>query len=667
MGDTGYQEVTLSGTRFASQLLRSHLQIASIGLLVVLVALIAIFVLQAKISTIINGWEPIDRSGSKIFSDVQGSIAGLRGLVALRNPDHIREWKQSWDGGVYPSLTELQNRLTILQDFQGLKIIDKLRPQLRELYISQWQVKDIALTPGNEPARIVLLFEMQQVTDELNMLLKSLGKQSHERNVDNHMEHLVLVEIDKNFNTAYTSLKDFADHGLQHNKSKFYDNFQLAQKSFSEWDTTYPPHSLEQQKLRAIVKREFQVIATVASKIISLRRSERWNVAQFLMKTETAPLAKNVLHTISNLLLHAREMMDQHSREATMISRLTIITLLLLVAGMTFMAIILSKRRAQTLTKPVWNLVQGAQKLADGKLDRDIMVTTDDELSVLTKSFNSMRHSLEQYHQKLAATNSILERRAADLSEANKELRDFVYIISHDLRSPLLSVQGFMEELQMDLDELDDTMADIAAIEEPKQRQIHDLLKVRMPEDMEYIRVATEKMDGLINAILKLSRLGRSNLQFEQINLQTMVEENIKASAHMIRESGITVTVGKLPNLVSDRTAMEQIIGNLFANAIKYLDSERPGQINISGIENLDRQTISIVVEDNGRGISSDDIPKIYSLFQRVGKQDRDGEGIGLSYVTTLLKRLDGKISCESTLGQGTRFCVVLPMAPVNN
>ena len=104
---------------------------------------------------------------------------------------------------------------------------------------------------------------------------------------------------------------------------------------------------------------------------------------------------------------------------------------------------------------------------------------------------------------------------------------------------------------------------------------------------------------------------------------------------------------------------MEQIISNLLMNAIIYLDKSRPGRITVTGERNS-KDTI-YRIQDNGRGIALDDMPKIFELFRRAGKQDVPGEGMGLAYVRTLVRRFGGRIWCESELGEGSTFTFTIP------
>jgi signal transduction histidine kinase len=116
-----------------------------------------------------------------------------------------------------------------------------------------------------------------------------------------------------------------------------------------------------------------------------------------------------------------------------------------------------------------------------------------------------------------------------------------------------------------------------------------------------------------------------------------------------------------LPSLLSDRLALEQVFGNLLDNAVKYLDPARTGRIAIQG--RVEENRLIFEVADNGRGIAPQDHERIFELFRRSGVQDRPGEGIGLAYVRTLIRRLQGEVTVESVPGQGSVFRITLPQA----
>jgi signal transduction histidine kinase len=117
--------------------------------------------------------------------------------------------------------------------------------------------------------------------------------------------------------------------------------------------------------------------------------------------------------------------------------------------------------------------------------------------------------------------------------------------------------------------------------------------------------------------------------------------------------------IGPLPRIASDRTAIEQIFGNLLDNAIKYLDPQRPQRIEVSAEETAGAAIFH--VRDTGRGIAEGEMDNVFAPFRRAGLQDVPGEGMGLAFVKALLHRLGGRIECHSQLGVGTTFSFMLP------
>ena len=181
-----------------------------------------------------------------------------------------------------------------------------------------------------------------------------------------------------------------------------------------------------------------------------------------------------------------------------------------------------------------------------------------------------------------------------------------------------------------------------------------------MPEALGFIRASTEKMDRLINAILRLSREGRRNLLPETLDMTAMARNIADSVHHQTEAAGAQILVEALPSIESDRLSMEQILGNLIDNAVKYLDAVRPGEIVISG-EDLPGGWVVYRVADNGRGIAARDHERIFELFRRSGKQDRRGEGLGLAFVRNSVRRIGGTIDIESELGKGSTFLLKFP------
>ncbi|MCJ2010393.1 ATP-binding protein [Methylobacterium sp. E-041] len=248
----------------------------------------------------------------------------------------------------------------------------------------------------------------------------------------------------------------------------------------------------------------------------------------------------------------------------------------------------------------------------------------------------------------------ITEQREAEgeLRESNEELQRYAYIVSHDLRSPLVNVMGFTSELEEARPEIRRALGD-----HPEAERID----ADLGEALGFIRAAVTRMEGLIAAILKLSREGRRSFAPEPLDLTRLLRSLVDAQRHQIETAGATVEVAPdLPTIVADRLAVEQVLGNLIDNAVKYLDPARPGRITITA-RSVGGNRVRIAVADNGRGIAPRDHARVFELFRRSGVQDRPGEGIGLAHVKALVRSLGGRIDLASALGAGTTFEVTLP------
>jgi signal transduction histidine kinase len=172
-------------------------------------------------------------------------------------------------------------------------------------------------------------------------------------------------------------------------------------------------------------------------------------------------------------------------------------------------------------------------------------------------------------------------------------------------------------------------------------------------------------MDRLINAILKLSRLGRQELKPKKVDMAQLASSILKSLKHQLEQRQTTVIMGDLPVVIADWNAMEQIMGNLLDNAVKYLVPDRPGRIEIDAETAAGMDVFHI--RDNGRGIAAEDLEKVFEIFRRAGRQDIPGEGMGLSYVKTLVRRQGGSIRCISQPGKGTTFSFTIPRTPANS
>ena len=279
----------------------------------------------------------------------------------------------------------------------------------------------------------------------------------------------------------------------------------------------------------------------------------------------------------------------------------------------------------------------------------------EDLVKERTAELTKANEQLEQEITERVRAEEQLQRYAVELEQANEEVKQFAYIVSHDLRAPLVNLKGFASELRYALKVIDPVVhAALPHLDEKQRQDVTVAFQEDVPEALGFIDSSATRMDRFINALLKLSRLGRRELKLELVDMKALVQETLETLAHQIEERQGKAAVGPLPEIVADRTSLEQIVGNLLDNAVKYLAPDRPAELEITAERGLDETIFR--VRDNGRGIAEDDMDKVFAPFRRIGRQDMPGEGMGLPYVQALVRRHGGRIWCESELGVGTTF-----------
>jgi len=270
-----------------------------------------------------------------------------------------------------------------------------------------------------------------------------------------------------------------------------------------------------------------------------------------------------------------------------------------------------------------------------------ILITTAFMVRLMSeKLFESNRQiKKELTERKLAETQK--EELIRELEAKNAELERFTYTVSHDLKSPLVTINGFLGYLE------NDTATGNVD---------------RVKQDTHRIQEAVNKMHSLLNELLELSRIGRMANPSEKIPFDELVQDALKIVHGRLDERNIKVVViPNLPSVYGDRQRLIEILQNLVENATKYIGDQPEPRIEIGQEGEEDGKPI-FYVRDNGIGIDKDHHERIFGLFNKLDAKS-EGTGIGLTLVKRIIEVHGGRIWVESQLGKGATFYFTLPKA----
>ncbi|MFH1951150.1 MAG: ATP-binding protein [Pseudomonadota bacterium] len=295
--------------------------------------------------------------------------------------------------------------------------------------------------------------------------------------------------------------------------------------------------------------------------------------------------------------------------------------------------IIIALYIARSITGPIARLTRVAEKIGKGDLSRRAEVHSADEVGILSRAFNQMTDTLAQ---------DIAERRRSEeeLRKKSEEIENFVYVVSHDLKAPLISLQGFSSLLLKDLPEK---------------------LGEKSRGYLKRIKANAGRIEFLISDLLALSRLGRPVSPFKDTPSHRLIQRVLSSLKPRLEESGIEVFIeDNLPTIRCDEESIYQVFENLVANAIRFMGDTQEPKIEIGYEEREGFHRFH--VRDNGIGIDSRYHRKIFEILHRLKEVDDDeGTGIGLVIVERIITDHGGEVWVESEKGKGATFYFTLP------
>ena len=286
------------------------------------------------------------------------------------------------------------------------------------------------------------------------------------------------------------------------------------------------------------------------------------------------------------------------------------------------------------LTRRLGHVTDAAQRFAQGEVDARANIGGRDEIGDLGNTFDRMADGLQT---STAEARQLIEQ----LSDKNAELERFAYTVSHDLKTPLVTIKGYLGMVRKDLDE-----------------GMHD----RIERDFEFIASATDTMAQLLEDLLELSRIGQVMNEVEEVELGELFEQARKSLEFQLAESQAQLRLQEdMPRVLGDRQRLYEVAQNLVENALKFSHQAEQPLIQVTARE--EDGFVVCSVADNGIGIEPQYQEQIFGLFNRLD-QSYEGTGIGLTLVRRIIDVHDGRIWVESDgVGQGAKFCFSLPAA----
>jgi two-component system, sensor histidine kinase and response regulator len=246
-----------------------------------------------------------------------------------------------------------------------------------------------------------------------------------------------------------------------------------------------------------------------------------------------------------------------------------------------------------------------------------------------------------QRNKELQNSQEALRSLNARLEDANKELESFSYSVSHDLRAPLRSINGFSQLLAKDG----------ASTLSPEARHYLDV-----------ITDASRQMDHLIDDLLEFSRMGRAEMRQSSVDADALVRETIETLEMATQGRNVSWRITALPRVVGDAAMLRQVFANLLGNAVKYTRPRETAEIEIGSAGEQDGRLV-VCVRDNGVGFDMQYADRLFGVFQRLHRADEfEGTGIGLASVRRIVERHGGRTWAESKLGDGAAFYFTLAL-----
>jgi two-component system, chemotaxis family, sensor kinase Cph1 len=402
---------SVRGKSLKSKLLWSHLGIALVGVTMLCLALGFAVWLRERALNLVDLRSPAAHASSQALSGLQRSLAAIRGWITVGTPNFKLERINAWQNEIQPAIKSLSEISPKWLDDQDQKRLKKLSELLIELEEWQWWIEDIAHSAGNQPAHEIFSRYVRPIANEILSVCATLI--NLERKLPRSEKRAILLErfadLKGIVSSAQEKLGDYVTSGNVRDEAELNNSLRLARLRIDQLSKHEHLFTEEQHYFFILLNERLTAYESLAGQIVTIRKSDKWDIAQFWLSEEALPLAARSDNFLTSMSYVQAELMTIDSNLVYEMSNVAITVSIILICGLCFLAISISRRSASQIVKPISSLVKATQYMAQGDLDTNIPVKSDDEIGQLTISFNRMRRTLKEQRAQLEAQKKALD------------------------------------------------------------------------------------------------------------------------------------------------------------------------------------------------------------------------------------------------------------------
>ncbi|GAB5382469.1 MAG: hypothetical protein Alis3KO_38840 [Aliiglaciecola sp.] len=582
--------------------------------------------LKQQSSEVVVTQLPLTLKLNNLSSKITDSLEALDSFV-LTNSDEKRLTRQGiWRDDIFPLFEEIKQHCEQHDGDEYALQLEQLAGLLKQLYTSQWWVEDVSQYIGNQPSLVVYKRDILPLYYRIHSALNGVNGVTEVGQVTNDLR-FVVTETHLTLSRTIHQLSEAILTGDLAYLSRFNQGSMEVQKHL---DTIRSSAALSSELKTLVdwINDQYAIYKRLANRVLEMRQAADWNRGLYLIETETEALTEDIKKLIITLQNKQVSKLKLEAEEAVEMSRYASIYAVILIAICAIFAALLTFYNSRKIVYQISQLSEAAESIAQGKLDM-IEVTYEDELGDLARVFNQMQ-------------KTILRRRKKFVRERER-LNDIIRVITHDIKSPLININGHTEIICETLNSGETTQTNTKK------------LAANISEPIEHIVTSTKRIDELIQGILELSNAAHKELVFTNIELKKTIQNLLQINSHRLKTADVILT--SIPNVIfSDEFAVKFVLSTMLDNAIKYCDPGRRLTIEIGYKADESQGIACLYVIDNGIGIADADDESVFAIFTQ-GKSKKSGHGIGLACARSFAERLNGDLTYQhNENGQGVTF-----------